>query len=460
MKIKTLLSTLIVALAVIFASCDDNLNVIGNNIQPDSDGISLAADTINVTATTYSFNNRIYARTTKGVVGEYTDPILGKVKSDYLCEFRSGYPVEGKAFDDRIFSVDSVQVNVLFVNHSGESEAVMGITAYEVDKKFLDGNDLYTDIDPEEYCTKEKVYAKGMFSIKKSSNGEANIASMDADTTKGWDIYNAWKNNDLKDSETFKKNVLKGLYITNTFGSGTLIEVAYTTLDVYYRINAGKKVHENTDSIVSRMFRLNVTQEVVQMNRVQNTIDIEALQGQRDTRTFMKSPAGVCTQINIPIKDIVNRMGNKKNINSASLKLLGFTEAETELGEIRKPSYVLFMHKDSVDSYFRDGGYASSKGGIIVSRASNNTYNINSGNIASTLSYYIDYYKKNNMAIEDTLRYLLVPIDAETAYNSSSGTYVPTGKSTHLMYPSSAILRTDPKNLKMPLIFSKYNNQE
>ena len=117
---------MIVTLAVTITACNDDLNSIGNNILPDSDSIDVKWDTIfNITAETYSFQDKIYARTANGVFGDYSDDLLGRVKSDFLCEF---FCPQNMAFHEDLFAIDSVQVNLLFLKYSGDSLAPMGIT--------------------------------------------------------------------------------------------------------------------------------------------------------------------------------------------------------------------------------------------------------------------------------------------------------------------------------------------
>lgn len=454
---------MIATFAVAITACDDDLNSIGNNILPDSDGILLGADTVfNITAETYSFQNKIYARTTKGVFGDYTDDLLGRVKSDFLCEF---YCPEDMAFHKDLFAIDSVQVNVLFLKYSGDSLAPMGITAYEIDKKYLEDNN-YTNVDPSEYTTMSKVFAKGVYSIKNSQkSGSYRILTADADTTKGWEFFNAWKSHPeyFKDSKSLKENVLKGLYITPTYGSGALVDVSYTMLDVYYRFNAGKKVNEDTDSIGYGLFSLNVTPEVIQMNHVENTIDMAKLNAYTD-RTFMKTPAGLCTKLNIPLADIITAMGDKKNLNAATFKLLGFSEEEAKLGT-SQPTNILLIHKDSLDGFFAQRknnlSLASNANTIsVISRSTSstsyNTYDF--GNMANIISYYIKYYKEKGISPVPNLELLMLPVSLESTLSSSGSTT--STSAYHLMSPTSAILRTGDKQVKMPLIFSKYNSQD
>lgn len=453
---------MIVTLVVATTACDDDLNSVGNNIRPESDEIALGWDTIsNITAETYSFQDRIYARTVKSVFGDYTDNILGRVKADFLSEF---FCPEDMAFHKDLFAIDSVQVSLYVTRYSGDSLAPMGITAYEVDKKYLE-DDYYTNIDPKDFTTMSKIFAQGVFSMKNTPNINGyRVISADADTMRGWDFFNKWKTNPefFKDSKTFRENILKGLYITPTYGSGALADVGYTMLDVFYRYNAGKKVNENTDSIGYGLFRLNTTLEVVQMNHVENKIDVSNTTGlnKYTDRTFMKTPAGVCTKLNIPLGSIIDLMKDKKNLNAATFKLMGFSEEEANL-RLNKPSSILLIHKDSLDGFFSGSGknyLTSSNNSIsVISRGtSNNTYDFS--NIANVISYYIKEYQQRGINPNNVpLELLMLPVSLESTLTSSGS--VSSTRIYHLMSPTEAILRTGTGKMKMPLIFSKYSSQ-
>lgn len=464
MKIKALLYSIIATFAVAFTACDDDLNSVGNNILPDSDSIDVKWDTVfNIKAETYSFEDKIYARTTNGVFGDYTDDLLGRVKADFLCELRVP---QDAAFHKELFAIDSVQVNLLFLKYSGDSLAPMGITAYEVDKKYLEEN-YYTNIDPTEYSSMSRVFAKGAFAIKNTAkSGAFRIMTADADTTKGWEFFDTWKSHPeyFKNSKTFKENVLKGLYITPTYGTGAAIDVSYTTMDIYYRFNAGKKAYEDTDSIGYGLFSLNATEEITQMNHVENKIDMPKLNAYTD-RTFMKTPAGLCTKLNIPIGRIVEMMGDNKNLNAATFKLLGFSEEEAKLVGNR-PTNILLIHKDSLDGFFADRknelGMSNNANTISVIERNIKYSPFNSydfGNIANIISHYIDVYKsKGTLNANTNLELLMLPVTLGKT-TSSSGATTSTNV-YHLMSPTSAILRTGSDQIKMPLIFSKYNSQK
>ena len=76
MKSKALLSLIITILMVVFISCDDDLNKIGNSILPEGDDIFVYVDTVAITARTVSLEDSVYAKSQMGLLGNYVLKIL------------------------------------------------------------------------------------------------------------------------------------------------------------------------------------------------------------------------------------------------------------------------------------------------------------------------------------------------------------------------------------------------
>ena len=459
MKIKTLLSLAIAVSALFFNACDDNLGSLGNSIQPEGDDILVGADTVTLKAETVSFKDSVYARTMFGMLGEYVDPIFGKIKSDYLCEFF--YPKDSnvKPFKDNVISVDSVFFNTGFVSFTGDSVSPMGLSIYEATsplKPFF-----FTSIDPTNYCNMQEILGQSIFAIQNVPDtidkGYKTIKTR-LKLSVGERFYQEW----LTNKETFTsseelRKFFKGVYVTTTFGSGSLINTGFSEMDIHYTYT-GRNVEDTKDSIRSTFLRLSVTPEVIQMNRIKNSIP-ENLFADKDTKTYMKTPAGLYTELIIPLNEIAKKIGTDKTLNTANFRIKGFTEEEDKYN-MRKPSTILLINKDSLTNFFYNKNKQDGITSFVISRNSSTTSGIfnsyDSGNIASAINHYMDKYK-NESTLPD-LKYLMIPISISTS-TSSSGTST-ISNIYNLMAPTSAILRTDPENMKMSIIYSKYNNNK
>ena len=455
MKIKTLLSLAIAFFAIVFIACDDDLNSVGNSIQPDGDGIFVGADTVIIKAETISFKDSVYAHTVYGLLGEYVDPIFGKIKSDYLSEFYCPTDAESTLFKDNVKSIDSVFLDTEFTYFTGDSISPMGLSVYEVTsplKAFF-----FTSIDPTKYCDMKKVLGQSIFSIQDVpdtviSKTRIRTIKTKLDIALGERFYKKWKDTNgeaFKNSDELKK-FFKGVYVTTTFGSGSLINVDYTELNIKYTYNIRNKAN-TADSAAVGIFRLPVTPEVIQMNHVKNDIPSNLFLD-KDTKTYMTTPAGLYTQISIPLDQIRKKAGTGRVINAANFKIKGFTEEE-EKSNLLRPTSLLLINKDSLKNFFFEKKLQDNRTSFIISRnAKTNSYDF--GNIASIINHYADHYK--NMETLPDLNYVIIPVMTTTFKNSNNVTVI--SDIYNQMFPTSAILRSDPKNMKMSIIFTQYND--
>lgn len=455
MKIKTLLSLVILFFAVVFIACDDDLSTIGQSIQPGGDDISAKGDTITtITAATVSFKDSIYARSEYGLLGEYIDPIFGKVKSDYMTELFCPEDIEFKNPNNKKLTIDSVFLSLQFTAFTGDTVAPMGLSVYEVTKSLEPV--FFTNADPLKYTDNmSKLLGQSIFSIQDLN--DTVISSIHVKTIKtqlnlelGQRFYNQWVTNKgtFDNSDSLKK-FFKGIYVTTTFGSGSMINAAYTDLKIHYTYQ-GRNVANTADSTRTDSVLFSATPEVIQMNHVKNTLPDDML-GASDVKTYLKTPAGVYTQLTIPLADIVKATGKDRVINAANFKIKGYTEEE-EKSKLSRPSYVLFINKDSLPNYFYNKEYSTtSKTAFVVARNSTtNTYDL--GNLASVINFYTEKYK--DAETFPNLEYLIIPIAASTTTSSSN--VVTITDVYNLMNPTSAILRTNKENLKMTIVSSKY----
>jgi hypothetical protein len=476
MKIKTLLILAITFSTITFVACDDDLTSLGSSIQPGGDDIFVGSDTINLTAVTRSFNDSVYARTIYGLLGEYSDLIFGNIKSDYLCEF---YCAENSAFADPYkmgIIIDSVRLNTEFTYFTGDTVSPMGLSVYEVTKPLKAF--FFTSVNPENYCDMQKLLGQSIFSIQDVpdtviSSTRIRTISTNLNLELGKRFYKEWKDSDgatFKNSNALKE-FFKGVYVTTNFGSGSIINVDYTEFDIYYTYTYQKgDAAENTvDRDTLGVFRLPVTPEVIQMNHVKNSppADMNILDNKLEkpdnkwpAETYMSTPAGLYTEVTIPLDSIVNAAvagaGKDAVINAANFKILGNTEKEVESG-LSRPSDVLFINKDSLPNFFFNRKLHDAQTSFVTTRSStNNSYDF--GNLASVINHYAKYYKEKGVSPLPDLKYLIIPVTATyTQTTNSSGYTVKVITDLYnQMFPTSAILRTDKKNMKMSIIYSKY----
>jgi hypothetical protein len=309
-RMKTKLILFCLALGLIYIGCEDSINNIGIGIQPDTDKISIYDTTVIVEARTVKVDS-VYAKTANGFLGEYYDPSYGTIKSGYACQY---YPSIGFYAVDSIVDnkVDSVVLNVYYASYEGDSLAPMELTVYKVVEE-LDKH-YYTNVDPASFCDMNHPMAKQAYTARNLNvsdsallaNNYMRSISVPLPNKLGEDYLRMVKNGELKNVKDFL-NFFPGTYITTTFGTGSMLNVEYTEIYVYCTRYATVRNYENTaDSIALKpdVAAFTVTKEVVQFNNFKNTNDVFLLEDNPE-KTYLKSPAGVFTELTIPIREII-----------------------------------------------------------------------------------------------------------------------------------------------------------
>lgn len=453
MNIKTIFALFSLLSLLSLISCDDDLNSVGGSIQPPGDRIKTATDTISLTAKTVSMRDSVYARTIQGVLGQYEDKLFGTIKSDYLCQFM--FPEEAK-FSDTFVKIDSTLLVLKFINYQGDSLTPMGLTVYPVDRALPE--DFYTNVDPARYSDLSEPLISRAYTVAGSEmyNSSAKVRQITSElgVPFGQKIYDAWKNKIITDDETFN-DFFKGMYITTTSGTGNIIDVLDTSIEIHYTKTYVNAANVTRDTVA--VFSIAVTPEVIQLNHIKNK-NPEELFIEGTDATYLKTPAGVYTEVTFPVSTIAQNMekANMSTINSALFSVKGYTEKEDVSDfSLGRPEALLLIPKDSIDSFFkgrkRPYPYDMTKNYVFLASSkfgsvANNIYSF--GNISPA----IKAYKDKNV---DKITYAIIPVKCDYTYNSYG--YAENVLAVyHDMVPSTAILRNDPKNVRLELVYSKF----
>ncbi|MDR2691619.1 MAG: DUF4270 domain-containing protein, partial [Dysgonamonadaceae bacterium] len=315
----------------IYFACEDSaISEIGNGILPDGDKIEIFKDTIPVRLQTVPTDS-IYAKTINGVLGEYYDPTFGTLNAGFACQF---YPSIGFQNLDNLIEgkIDSVYLDIYY-SYKGDSLAPMELTVYPILQP-LEKN-YYTSAKPEQFADMSHPLAKYAYTAENQNIPDYNLygrLSVPLPVEWGQNYVNAILTDSIdKNKDEFIKK-FPGLYLKSTFGSGCLLFVgnstaeAYTQIRIHYRTKEPEKSYDGGDSIRNRYAYWAVTKEVIQINTFTNTL-MEGLFLDDDTTVYIKSPAGVFTELTIPIPEIIQKVG-KRQFSSVKLYLNAYPRDE------------------------------------------------------------------------------------------------------------------------------------
>ena len=468
MKTKIIFLSLLTAF--ISFSCEDStVSEIGISIMPDGDKIQMYENTVPIALKTIKVDS-IYAKTINGSLGEYFDPTFGTLNSGFACQF---FPAIG--FDSTRFIMDMVggKIDSAFLymtyTYMGDSLAPMGLTVFPINKP-LEKN-YYTSVNPQEFADMANPITRFTYTASNPNIPYSSYGLLSVPMPVEWaqKYVDTLKNNKDMSADDFVK-MFPGLYLKSTFGSGCMLfmntsvasstyDNAYTQIVVYYRTKEPGASYLGGDSIRKRTLIWGVTKEVIQINSYAHTNLDNLLQD--NSTTYLKSPAGVFTEISIPIDSIIQKIG-RRQFSSVKLSLsalprndwnysltfpgLGYPSTTTGSGIAAK---LLLILPDSVKNFFEQQQVANNVTSYATTFTTS-TYTYNFNNISNLIRYAIDH--KTN----DNLKLWVIPV--RTTWTTDQYGNRADFATSYDLYPTGVALRADNQTISIIASDLQINN--
>lgn len=431
MKILRLLTVLVIA-ALTFAACDDTTEGIGGSITNKIDNINISNSAFNVT-TKSIVAGAVLSRNNTGLIGKMKDPETGNyVKGDYMTQL-SVLPTFSVDTLDYIkqanggsIEADSCYLLVSYNASYGDTIAPMKVTAYEMTKPMAEDQEYYSDYDA--------FKAEAGWVSENNPHWSSNYNLSNTSDVKNFKIYLNKKYE--KDGKTYKNygsyimqtyaehpeyfktnfkflhNVCPGFYIKNVGGTGNMAKIWNTELIFYWTRH--KTINKDSTAVSIGYNRFDGTEEVLQLNKIENdTENLKKLASKDQEKcTYLKSPAGIFTEVTLPIKDIMK--GHEKDtLNTATISFPRLNnDNEDNPYNFATPSTILMVQKDSLKSFFEKSKLADNRTSYTASYSSTGTYKnaYTFQNIANLVSAMY----KNKGKGENWNKVVLVPVNVIT----------------------------------------------
>ena len=469
MKTKLFILSLICGLFYL-VGCDDTIDTIGSEIQPDGSKIEIYDLSINIPGETVKLDS-IYAKSVSGVLGNLNHPIYGSLKGGYACQF---YPSAQFALDSMTKNdIDSIHLKIMYYYYQGDSLAPMEVSVYPIKKSMED--DYYTNVDLTKFADMSSLLGKKSYTPRdlniSDSLNQADVKDMNYKIIsvplpkelgqKFFEEYKKGKQGAFASLESFTK-YFPGTYITPSFGSGSLLDVEKTAIHIYYeRKWVGESVYTGNDTTIigTTYASLDVTKEVVQLNSYANS-NVEKLLKPDPDKMYLKTPAGLYSKLTIPISQIVDSIGNRK-FSSVQLSISAYPKEKTEyewefpgtnktVGLDLAKSKILLIEPDSVITFFEEQKAADNLTSYYATfNSSTNSYVFK--NISNVLQNAINKTEGNNYK---DLELLLIPVTVPYYYDTTDyyKMYPLDYATYHYLYPSAITLKKGGENLKIQII--------
>lgn len=432
MKILRLLTVLVIA-ALTFAACDDTTEGIGGSITNKIDNINISDSAFNVT-TKSIVAGAVLSRNNTGLIGKMKDPETGNyVKGDYMTQLSvlPTFSVDTldyiKQANNGSIEADSCYLLVSYNASYGDTIAPMKVTAYEMTKPMAEDQEYYSDYDAFKngWVSENNPHWSSNYNLSNTSDVKNfkiylnKKYEKDGKTYKNYGSYimqtYAEHPEYFKTNYKFLHNVCPGFYIKNVGGTGNMAKIWNTELIFYWTRHKTIKAKDGvTDSTAVSIGynRFDGTEEVLQLNKIENdTKNLEKLASQQNW-TYLKSPAGIFTEVTLPIEDIMK--GHEKDtLNTASISFPRLNNKDEDNAyNFATPSTILMVQKDSLQSFFEKSKLADNRTSYTASYSSTGTYKnaYTFQNIANLVSAMY----KNKGKGENWNKVVLVPVNVIT----------------------------------------------
>lgn len=472
------------ALASFFlVSCDDTTDNIGSSLIDNVDKLHITTDTFTV-STRSIVADSVLSRNMTGYLGKVRDPETGAyLSSSFMTQF---YSPENFSFPDKDsiqsrdelgeVMADSCDIRLYYNGFYGDSLATMKMSVYELTKPVEEQKFFYSNFNPEkEYINGNENKTNKVYTLVDLNVDEKTRYSKDympairisLDKEYGTKILKAYYDNPnaFKNAYSFIHDVMPGFYFKSVGGLGSMAYISLSQLNVYFRHKTTTTASDGTkrDTIITSVGAFPGTEEVLQTTTVSN--DKSTLQKlvSDNSCTYLKSPAGIFTEMRIPVKDIVEKQYigedgktySHKNdtINSAKVVLTRINNAQDSEYTLAIPQTLLILPKADMYSFFEKKKVADFKTSFLATyNSSTNTYTFN--NIGGLVKYL---YENGDRTKADWDKVVIIPV--KTTYNTTSTTKELIAVNHDMSLASTRLvggLESKYGDIKISVIYSKF----
>jgi hypothetical protein len=251
----------------------------------------------------------------------------------------------------------------------------------------------------------------------------------------------------FKTAFSFIKNVCPGFYIKTVDGQGVMAEVLNVQLNVEYKFKT-----DGTEYNGSKIFY--GTEEVMQTTHISNDKGkIDSLVNKVKDCTYLKTPAGIFTEVTLPIDEIKKGHAND-SILSAKVIFQRMADINNRTDDLLSDATELLMiERDSLYSFFEKSNVTNKRTSFLATfNSSMNTYTYN--NISSLINHM---YANRDKGSKNWNKVVLVPVKTSSVSTSAYTSATVTGINNEMGITSTRLLGgiNNPRNPIISIIYNK-----
>lgn len=430
-------------LTLAVSGCDEDTGTLG--IYPNNDAVSHSTAVYNFSTRSVSMDN-VLCNSTNCFLGNIIDPETNsQIQADFAAQFHTFenhkfpkkevmFPQDGKDYSNESVSCDSCEIRIFFDSYYGDGNSLMKLEVYPLDINNIieENQEIYSNVDLGQFVKKGteplavKMFTPIDYTLSDADrNSTSHNKNIQIKLPKEYGDYllNAYYTDpdNYKDSYSFIRNVCPGFYFKLKNGSGAMINVKVSALNVYFTYYDAEK----TDTTYNGYSRFAATPEVIQATKFNNS-DLQDLVND-ESCTYLKTPAGICTEVTLPITEIYESH-QTDSVSKARLTLTRINNKRPSDFSLGIPQKLLLVRKDEMNTFFSERKVSDSRTSYTTTfDAIYNTYTFE--NICRLVSFCnkekLDGMKLQGISEEEWEKanpnwnkVVLIPVDITTTQDS------------------------------------------
>ena len=475
---------LILIIALLIVGCTEDTGQVG--VYPQQDAVSTSSESFDILSNDL-LNTVVPANSTACYLGKVIDPETDEaITATFAAQFHSfeNYTFPNRediVTDDDGHLCDSIEIRLFIKSTFGDKNNPMKVEVWPLSKNednlLKESEKLYTDTDLWQFVDDDaepvttKVFTATDYIMSDGQRASVNYSDnvrLVLPRKMGEDIMQAYYDNpsSFRDSYSFIRTVCPGFLFCTVGGIGTMLNLEACTMNINYRFRSAAF----PDSIISGLCRFAATPEVIQSTHFESS-NLASLIG-NDGYTMLKTPAGICTELILPIDDIYRGHEND-SISRAAFTLTRINNQDEDAQDddyaLGIPQNLLLVRKQNLTSFFEKHQVSDSQQSFTTSFQA--TYNCYTFNNISRLISYCQHEKTAGMKAQNMTEaeweaanpewnhVVLVPVSVSST-TDGYGYTLQVSVNHDLSLCSTKLVRGTAANpIKMQVIYSRFAGQ-
>lgn len=434
-------------------ACEESSTIGSSTLQ---DQIDVVVDSSYTVSGHSVINARVQSRTTHQLLGVIDAKGFGNLKSDIVTQFMPAASIDTSYVT--INDIDSVKLilNIHNGSYIGDSIVPMGLNVYRLNKQLP--SPIYSDFNPADYYSEDGLLGSVVYTANALGESDS-VAKLKYRSIKidlpiefGQELFTKYKENpDIFLTPSHFADFFPGIYISNTYGSGRVINIDNTLIKMYYHKTMPIEGSENDTTYYKEGNYLAVSPEIITNNNITYAMADELTAMSQNGENIIVAPIGMDVELTFPTREIINsynaNQGELSVINSLSFEIPA--EKITNDYNITPPPYLLLVKTSYKDEFFAKGDITNNAESFYAAyNAATHSY------IFSDMrAYILDMIEKNEITDED-INFTLTPVSISTEnYSSYDETVYINSIVPYVQTPVMVRLRLD--NAKIKFTYSK-----